>query len=634
MNYESIYKRQRIILIISVIVFISIALKIFFTQFVDYRKINKLAYDLWSRNLPISADRGLILDRNGKVLAGNITTNSLYIIPKQIVNKEDASRKLSDILGVSYEEMYKHVSKNTSIEKVHPEGRNLSDEITKKIQKLNLSGVYLLKESKRYYPYRHVLSHVLGYVGIDNQGLSGLEVMYDKYLTGDGGSIKFTSDGKGNKLGLSERYVEPFAGLNLVLTIDLDLQLSIENELDIAMSKYNPDNALIVAMNPQTGEILGMASRPSFDNNKYKEYDIETINRNLPVWKTYEPGSTFKIITYASAIEEKVVNIFEDTYYDTGKIKVANATLHCWKHEGHGLQTYLEVIQNSCNPGFVTLGQKLGKDNLMKYIKRFGFGVKTGIDLNGEENGILFKPERMGEVELATTAFGQGISVTPIQQVKAVSAAINGGKLYTPYIVKGLNEPLTNAFVYEKKKNLEDTVISSETSSLVRYALETVVANGTGHNAYLEGYRIGGKTGTAQKVNNGVYMSGNYILSFIGFIPADNPKLVLYVAIDNPHNVTQYGGTVAAPIAKNIFKSAVKILNIKKSSETLPKEYTWLDEKYINVPLVINKSLKEARKELKGFNLNYVGRGDRVVNQMPHGNTLTKEGGDVVLYLN
>ena len=634
MNYESIYKRQRIILIISVIVFISIALKIFFTQFVDYRKINKLAYDLWSRNLPISADRGLILDRNGKVLAGNITTNSLYIIPKQIVNKEDASRKLSDILGVSYEEMYKHVSKNTSIEKVHPEGRNLSDEITKKIQKLNLSGVYLLKESKRYYPYRHVLSHVLGYVGIDNQGLSGLEVMYDKYLTGDGGSIKFTSDGKGNKLGLSERYVEPFAGLNLVLTIDLDLQLSIENELDIAMSKYNPDNALIVAMNPQTGEILGMASRPSFDNNKYKEYDIETINRNLPVWKTYEPGSTFKIITYASAIEEKVVNIFEDTYYDSGKIKVANAILHCWKHEGHGLQTYLEVIQNSCNPGFVTLGQKLGKDNLMKYIKRFGFGVKTGIDLNGEENGILFKPERMGEVELATTAFGQGISVTPIQQVKAVSAAINGGILYTPYIVKGLNEPLTNAFVYEKKKNLEDTVISSETSSLVRYALETVVANGTGHNAYLEGYRIGGKTGTAQKVNNGVYMSGNYILSFIGFIPADNPKLVLYVAIDNPHNVTQYGGTVAAPIAKNIFKSAVKILNIKKSSDALPKEYTWLDEKYINVPLVINKSLKEARKELKGFNLNYVGRGDRVVNQMPHGNTLTKEGGDVVLYLN
>ena len=634
MNYESIFKRQRAVLIITIIIFVAIIIKIFFTQFIDYKKINKLAYDLWNRNLPISADRGLILDRNGKVLAGNITTNSLYIIPKQVTNKKDTSKKLADILGVSFEEMYKHVSKNTSIEKVHPEGRNLSSEVTRKINKLNLKGVYLLKESKRYYPYRNVLSHVLGYVGIDNQGLSGLEMMYDDYLTGSGGSIKFVSDGKGNKLNLSEKYVEPYAGLNLVLTIDLDLQLAIENELDIAMSKYHPDNALIVAMNPKNGEILGMASRPSFDNNNYKDYDIETINRNLPVWKTYEPGSTFKIITYASAIEEKVVNIFEDTYFDTGKIKVASATLHCWKHEGHGYQTYLEVIQNSCNPGFVSLGQRLGKEKLMKYIKKFGFGKKTGIDLNGEENGILFKEEKMGEVELATTAFGQGISVTPIQQVKAVSAAINGGKLYTPYIVKGLNEPLTNAFVYEKKKNFEGTVISEDTSSLVRYALETVVANGTGHNAYLEGYRVGGKTGTAQKVSNGVYMSGNYILSFIGFIPADNPKLVLYVAIDNPHNVTQYGGTVAAPIAKNIFKSAVKILNIKKSHDALPKEYTWLDEKYVNVPFVISKNVNDAKKELKGFKINYVGKGDKVINQMPHGNTLTKEGGDVVLYLN
>ena len=391
------------------------------------------------------------------------------------------------------------------------------------------------------------------------------------------------------------------------------------------MSKYNPDNALIVAMNPQTGEVLGMGSRPSFDSNNYQKYDIETINRNLPIWKTYEPGSTFKIITYAASIEENVVNIFDDTFYDTGKIKVANATLHCWKHEGHGLQTYLEVIQNSCNPGFVTLGQKLGKERLMKYIKKFGFGEKTGIDLNGEENGILFKEEKMGEVELATTAFGQGISVTPIQQVKAVSAAINGGNLYTPYIVKGIEEPFSHEFIYEKKKNLERKVISKETSSLLRYALETVVAYGTGHNAYLEEYRIGGKTGTAQKVKNGVYMDGNYILSFIGFMPADDPKIVLYVAIDHPHNTVQYGGTVAAPIAKNIFKSATKILGIKKSKDALPKEYSWLDEKYVLVPDVLNLNVKEAKKLLKSFKVNYVGTGDRVINQMPHANTMTKE---------
>ena len=458
--------------------------------------------------------------------------------------------------------------------------------------------------------------------------------MYDKYLKGTNGSIKYLSDGKGQRLNLSESYSEPYNGMNVILTIDLDLQLAIENELDIAMNKYNPENALIVGMNPQTGEILAMASRPSFDSNNYKNYSIETINRNLPIWKTYEPGSTFKIITYAAAIEENVVNIFEDTYYDTGSIKVSGSTLHCWKHEGHGLQTYLEVVQNSCNPGFVTLGLKLGKEKLMKYIKEFGFGKKTGIDLNGEGKGILFKEEQMGELELSTTAFGQGISVTPIQQVKAVSAAINGGNLYTPYIVKGIEDSYTHELVYENKPNLEKKVIKEETSKLVRYALETVVANGTGHNAYLENYRIGGKTGTAQKVNNGAYMSGNYILSFIGFLPADDPKLVLYVAIDHPHNVTQYGGTVAAPIAKNIFKSAVSILNIKQSSDVLPKEYTWLDEKYLTVPDVTNMNIKDAKKQLKGFKIKYIGKGDNVIKQTPKGNTMTKEFGEVVLYLN
>ena len=634
MNYESIYKRQKVFLIIVVVMFIAIIFKIFFIEYIDYKKINKLASDLWNRELPITADRGLILDRNGKVLAGNITTTSLVVVPKQIKDKKYAATEISKILNTSYENIYGHISKNTSIERIHPEGRQLSFDVADKINKLNLDGVYLLKESKRYYPHSNVLSHVLGYVGIDNQGLSGIESMYDKYLKGTDGSIKYLSDGKGQRLNISESYSEPYNGLNVLLTIDLDLQLAIENELDIAVSKYNPENALILAMNPKNGEILAMASRPTFDNNNYKKYDIETINRNLPIWKTYEPGSTFKIITYASAIEENVVNIFEDTFYDSGHIKVGGATLHCWKHEGHGMQTYLEVIQNSCNPGFVSLGQKLGKEKLMHYIKEFGFGKKTGIDLNGEAKGILFKEEKMGEVELATTAFGQGISVTPIQQVKAVSAAINGGYLYTPFIVKGVEDSYSHELVYENKKRLEKKVISENTSKLVRYALETVVANGTGHNAYLENYRIGGKTGTAQKVNNGAYMQGNYILSFIGFLPADNPELVLYVAIDHPHNTVQYGGTVSAPIAKNIFKSAVNILNIKPSNDVIPKEYTWMDEKYILVPDVIGLNVKDAKKELKSFKVNYIGDGETVINQTPHGNTMTKENGTVVLYIN
>ena len=634
MNYESIYKRQKVFLVVVIIMFLAIIFKIFFIEYIDYKKINKLASDLWNRELPISADRGLILDRNGKILAGNITTTSLVVVPKQITNKEYASKEISKILNVPYEEIYRHLSKNTSIERIHPEGRGLSYEVADKINNLHIDGVYLLKESKRYYPHKNVLSHVLGYVGIDNQGLSGIEYTYDKYLKGTSGSIKYLSDGKGKKLNLSESYDEPYSGMNVLLTIDLDLQLAIENELDIATYKYNPDNSLILALDPNNGEVLAMASRPSFDSNNYKNYSIETINRNLPIWKTYEPGSTFKIITYAAAIEENIVNIFEDTFYDSGKIKVEGGTLHCWKHEGHGLETYLEVIQNSCNPGFVTLGLKLGKEKLMKYIKEFGFGKKTGIDLNGEGKGILFKEENMKELELATTAFGQGISVTPIQQVKAVSAAINGGNLYTPYIVKGIEDSYQHELVYENKKHLEKKVISEKTSNLVRYALETVVANGTGHNAYLENYKVGGKTGTAQKVNNGVYMSGNYILSFIGFIPADNPKLVLYVAIDNPKNVTQYGGTVAAPIAKEIFKSAVDILNINPSKDVIPKEYTWLEQKYYLVPDVTNLTVKEAKKELKNFKVKYIGKGNTVIKQTPKANTMTKELGDVVLYLN
>lgn len=634
MNYEQIYKREKFFLFFIIFLFILVFIKIFYIQFFSYNKINKLADDLWNRELPIIADRGLILDRNGKILAGNITTTSLVVVPKQIQNKEDAAKKIADILNTSYENIYGHLTKNTSIERIHPEGRGLSYEVADKINELNIDGVYLLKEGKRYYPYKESLSHVLGYVGIDNQGLSGIESFYDDYLKGTDGSIKYLSDGKGQRLNLSEKYEEPYNGMNVILTIDLELQLAIENELDIAVSKYNPEHALVVAMNPKSGEILGMASRPSFDNNKYKKYDIETINRNLPIWMTYEPGSTFKIITYASAIEENLVNIFSDTFYDSGSVKVSGSTLHCWKHEGHGLQTYLEVIQNSCNPGFVSLGQKLGKEKLMHYINEFGFGKKTGIDLNGEGKGILFNIDKMGEVELATTAFGQGISVTPIQQVKAVSAAINGGYLYTPFIVKGIEDAYTHEMVLSNEKHLEKKVISDKTSKLVRYALETVVALGTGHNAYLENYRIGGKTGTAQKVDKGVYMQGNYILSFIGFMPADDPEIVLYVAVDHPHNTVQYGGTVAAPIAKNIFKSAAKILNIKESRDVIPKEYLWLDEKYYTVPDVVGLTVKEARKNLKNFQIKYVGSGENIIKQTPKANTMTKENGIVMLYLN
>ena len=633
MFFSDIHTRIRFFFLLVLCILIIIVIRVFYIQVFSYDKLSNLAESLWSRELPIGADRGEIYDRNGKVLATNLTTTSLVLIPNQIENKEEVAQKLSKILGSDYEDMLAHVSKKTSIERVHPEGRQLSYDIASQIDELGFDGVYLVKESKRYYPYGSLLSHVLGYVGIDNQGLSGIELTYDEYLTGEDGAIKYFSDGKGNRLELSEVYEEPQNGVNITLTIDLDLQLAAERELDNIMLKYTPEHALILAMDPNTGEILAMASRPNFDPNNYQDYDTETINRNLPIWMTYEPGSTFKITTLAASLEEQTVNLFEDTFYDGGSVNVDGATIHCWKSGGHGAQTYLEVVENSCNPGFVSLGQKLGTNTLMSYITKFGFGEKTGIDLNGESTGILFNPDKMGAVELATTSFGQGISVTPIQQVTAVSAVVNGGSLYEPYLVKSMQEPETNSIIYLKEPVLRRKVISEETSKLARYALESVVANGSGRNAYIENYRVGGKTGTAQKVEDGHYMDGNYILSFIGFMPADNPEIVVYVAIDHPVGVVQYGGTVAAPVAKSILETAISVLDIESSTEGMEKEYNWMDTKYMQIPDVTGMSLEEAKENLKGFSLEYSGDGTKVIYQSPSGNSYVKEDGVVKLML-
>ena len=630
---NEINKRIRITFLIVILVFVLIIFKVFYIEVISYSKLNTLANDLWSRNLEITADRGKIYDRNGKIIADNITTTSLVFIPNQIKDKEYVSKKISNILNVSYEEIYRHASKKVSIERVHPEGRQLSYDIAEKINNLHLDGVYLLKESKRYYPYKTLLSHTIGYVGIDNQGLSGLELMYDKYLTGSNGAIKYFSDGKGNKLKKEEVYESPQKGMNLTLTIDLDIQKEAEKELDNIMTKYNPEDAIILAADPNTGEILAIANRPAFDSNNYKNYDIETINRNLAIWKTYEPGSTFKILTVASSIEEKEVNLFEDKFYDSGSIKVENARIKCWKHEGHGEETFLEVVENSCNPGFVVLGQRLGTKRLYNYVHKFGFGKKTGIDLNGEGTGILFSLNQMGPVETATTAFGQGISVTPIQQINAVSAAINGGYLLKPYIVKTVNEPSSNNPILKNKKKVISKVISKETSDLVRYTLESVVANGTGHNAYIENYRVGGKTGTAQKVDNGKYMAGNYIVSFIGFMPANEPKIIIYVAINNPKGVTQYGGTVAAPVAKNVLKASIKSLDIKEDLDGMEKEYEWYEQSYIKVPDVVGMNKKDAIKMLSDFNIEYSGYGDTILATNPKKGHYAKKNGNIRVML-
>ena len=632
MFLKQLNERMRLVFVIIIVLFIIIMLKVFYIQVISYKKLNKYAKALWSRNLPLEANRGYIYDRNGIVLAGNITTTSLVLIPNQIKDKEDTAKKLSNILKSDYNDMLSHVTKKTSIERVHPEGRRLSNDVADRINELKLSGVYLVKESKRNYPYDTLLSHTLGFVGIDNQGLSGLELTYNEFLTGEYGAIKYFSDAKGSKLNLSQVYEQPQSGMNITLTINYKIQEALERELDNALKMYSPEGAWGIVMNPNTGEILAISSRPNFSPSNYKEYSIEEINRNLPIWMTYEPGSTFKIITLSAALNEKLIDLDNDHYHDTGSVKVGGATIHCWKHGGHGSQTYLEVVENSCNTGFVSIGFKLGKEKLFKYINDFGFGTKTGIELSGEENGIIFNPSKIGDLETATTAFGQGVSVTALQQITAVSAAVNGGTLYKPYIVKSINDPETNQVVVNNKPIKIRQVISREASDKVKYALESVVARGTGHNAYIVDHRVGGKTGTAQKVKDGLYMQGNYITSFIGILPANNPEVVIYIAVDNAKGVTQYGGTVAAPIAREVMKSIIDILDISTDSNGIEKEYVYLDKKYVNVPNVVGMDIKEAKKVLKGFNIKEEGKGI-ITYQSPEANTKIEEGGTVRVYM-
>lgn len=631
---KGIHKRIKIVLLIVLFIFAIIIAKVFYIEVIDYKKLNSLASGLWSRNLPIEADRGNIYTVDGEAIASNLTTTSLVFIPNQIKNKDLVAEKISEILDVPKSKIEEHLYKKSMMERVHPEGRRLSYEIADKIENLHFDGVYLLKESKRYYPHNEMLSHVLGYVGIDNQGLSGLELEYNDILTGEYGSIQYFSDAKGNNLERNSVYVEPEDGLDIYLTVNYGIQSSIERELDNVVLRYNPDGAWAIAMDPNTGEILGMSSRPNFNPNNYKNYDTETINRNMAIWASYEPGSTFKILTLSAAVNEGKVDLLKDTFYDGGSVNVDGARIKCWKHGGHGSQTFLEVVQNSCNPGFVELGNRLGKETLFDYINKFGYGKKTGIDLNGEATGILFSLDKVGPVELATTAFGQGVSVTALQQVVAVSAAINGGILYKPYIVKRVAYHENGQIIKEVKPTIvRDNIVTKDTSEKVRMTLESVVSLGTGRNAYIDGYRVGGKTGTAQKVNNGIYMQGNYIVSFIGFLPANDPKIVVYLAIDNPKGVTQYGGTVSAPIVKNIMEDAITSLNIEKQDGGTEKKYQWYDKKYYTVPNVIGKSKKEATSMLKSFSVEYSGSGDVVVNQSPDSDSRIADGEKVRLYL-
>ncbi|WP_026906023.1 stage V sporulation protein D [Paucisalibacillus globulus] len=631
----TVRKRLVAVFLIGIIVFSIIDLRLGYVQFVLGDELMEKADKLWSRNIEFQPERGHILDVNGEIMAENVTAPSVVLVPRQIKDPEDTAKKLAEILDMPVEKALEHVTKASMSENINPEGRKLSDEQVRAIRTLNIEGVYLAKDSIRHYPFGDDLSHVLGFAGIDNQGLMGLELYYDDLLNGEKGSLSFYSDAKGKRLNqLADVYSPPKDGYDLVTTIDSRINTIMERELDLAVAKYNPDGALAIAVDPDTGGILGMTTRPNFHPENYQEVDPTIYSRNLPIWSTYEPGSTFKIITLAAALEEEVVNLQDDHFHDHGSIEVGGAKLRCWKPGGHGEQTFLEVVQNSCNPGFVHLGEELGKEKLFSYIKEFGFGQETGIDLQGEGSGILFKPENVGPVELATTAFGQGVSVTPIQQVMAVSAAINGGYLYEPFIAKQWVDSRTKEIVSSKEPKLKNRVISEETSEEIRKALESVVAKGTGRPAYVDGYRVGGKTGTAQKVGaNGGYLENNHIVSFIGFAPADDPEIVVYVAVDNPKGVRQFGGTVAAPIVGAIIKESLPIMGVEPRTDGLDKEYLWPEQPKIEVPELVGLDKKQLVQMMTDLSVETSGSGDIIIDQDPAAGTKVEPGSKIRIYL-
>lgn len=632
MVFSKMIQKIKWVNMVMTIIIVCIVIRLGYSQFIAYQELSLKATESWQRSFPLEASRGKIYDSQHVTLVDNLTTSSLIVVPSQIKDPIHTAYQLAQILECDEKTLLDKIQKKVSVERIQPEGRQLDENKAYSIDRLKLPGVYLVQDTLRYYPFQNYLAQTLGFVGIDNQGLVGLELQYDDYLSGVNGSIHYYMNAKGQNLNIyPAEYVYPTSGMDIELTIDTRVQDVVERELNNAYATYDPDSILCLAMDPRNGKILAICSKPDFDPNDYQNADSEIYNRNLPIWKSYEPGSTFKIITFSSALNENLFDMDKDTYYDKGYEIVDGVRIKSWKKGGHGLQTFREVLQNSSNPGFVEIGRRLGKERLYQYIQDFGLTQKTGVDMMGESSGIMFDYDKFNEVEQATVAFGQGISVTPIQLVRAVCACVNGGKLYQPYIVNKIYNSKTHEVVSEKQPKMLKQVIREDTSAKVRDALEGVVTDGGGKNAYIDGYRIGGKTGTAQRAINGTYAGNGYILSFLGVAPIDDPQIVLYLAMDNPKKCVQYGGTTAAPIARKIFMDVLPALRVQKVTQQREKAYVWTDTRTFDVQNYIGKKKSEVKNDQYGFE--FLGEGDYVIDQLPRVGEQIEEGQKVKIML-
>lgn len=517
------------------------------------------AKEIQERERIISGIRGDILDRNGNVIAVNETAYNISVIHNQISDEEKVIEVLSGELGIDEEKVRKRVEKVSSIEKIK---NNVSKEMGEKILSYNLDGVKVDESSIRYYPNNELFSKVIGFAGSDGQGVVGLETVYDKLLAGTPGKILTTCDGRGVEVeGFEEKRIAPGKGKNLITTLDVNIQKVCMEKAKEAYGVNRADGVSIIAMNPKNGEIYAMVDYPEYDlNDPFEGEDLNSMWRNSCVSDTYEPGSTFKIITASIALEENLVTL-DEKFYCPGYIVVEDRRIRCHKTAGHGSESFVEGIQNSCNPVFIDLGLRIGSDRYYDYFKKFGLLDKTGIDLPGEAGTIMHEKDKIGQVELATIAFGQSFQITPVQLMTTVSSLINGGTRIVPHIgmAESENNGKTVKFEYENKEG----ICSEKTSQTMRMLLESVVSEGSGKNAAVEGYEIGGKTATSQTFPR----SDNiYIASFLGFYPADDPQIMYLVKINNPKDA-YYGGTIAAPVAAELFKETIPYISTLRNDD-------------------------------------------------------------------
>ena len=659
--------RKRIIVVrsVAIILFCLLVFRTAWHQIVSGEKLSRAALEQQTSDNTVSAKRGKIYDRNFKVLAGNTSVETISITPETVRDSIDKKKtsakavadKIAEILGENSDVIQEKINRQSGFEYIKKKvEKPEADALRNYIEESEISGIDFVDDVKRYYPYNNLASHIIGFVGNDNQGLEGVESIYDSELSGIPGRVVSTRDNAGIESGTDyESYIAAQDGNSVVLTIDETIQSYTEKYLEEArIANKLEEGAAAIVMDVNTGEVLAMATKPDYDLNnpfeitssieekfpnakndlkslngseyieKFNEV-IQTVRRNKAVVDSYEPGSTFKSVVASTALETGACDL-GTTFECGGSVQVLDYKIHCANRSGHGHQTFEEAVQNSCNPAFISIGQKIGKERFLKGIRAFGFFEETGIELPGETTGVGFSESNFTDVDLATSSFGQSITVTPLQMVTAVSAIANGGTLYKPHLIKEIVNS-DNIVMQKKEPEVVRQVISEETSKTMCSILESVVSKGGGKNAYLAGYRIAGKTGTSEKIPRG---NGKYVASFIGFAPADNPKIVCLVILDQPKpGMAYYGGTIAAPVVKSILEETLQYMGVEPKYNNDEKAYAETD-----VPDVSGKSPEEAQKILReaGFEMRTKGIGKTIYDQIPKAHTTLTANSTIVVY--